>query len=121
MYRQTTRWHTNINERHNALNASDHQAFEILQAVMLYTFVQHHHAHQLLLASVVLDLHEDEDDSIFLLCLLNYQSKTRMVRVVLTIDFFYDNLPGAESASSPSPSRQQNICFVRPILVLPLH
>jgi hypothetical protein len=65
MYRQTTRRRTNVNERHNALNASDHQAFEILQAVMLYTFVQQHHAHQLLLASVALDLHEDDDDTIF--------------------------------------------------------
>ena len=88
MYRRTTRRRTNVNERHNALNASDHQAFEILQAVMLYTFVQHHHAHQLLIASVALDLHEDEDDTIFLLCLLNYQSKTRMVKIILTIDFF---------------------------------
>jgi hypothetical protein len=67
MYRRTTRRHTNVNERHNALNASDHQAFEVLQAVMLYAFVQQHHARQLLLASVVLNLHEDEDDTIFLI------------------------------------------------------
>ncbi len=57
--------------------------------MILYTFVQQHHAHQLLLASVTLDLHEDEDDTIFLMCLLNYYSKTQLVRVVLTIDFFY--------------------------------
>ena len=67
MYRRTTKHQTNVNERHNALNASDHQAFEILQAVLLYSFVQQHHAHQLLLASVVLDFHEDEDDTIFLI------------------------------------------------------
>jgi hypothetical protein len=34
MYRQTTKQWTNVNERHNALNASDYQAFEILQAVL---------------------------------------------------------------------------------------
>jgi hypothetical protein len=89
MYRRTTKRWTNVNERHNALNASDYQAFEILQAELLYTFVQQHHARQLLLASVALDLHKDEDDTIFSMCLLNYQSKTCMVRVVLTIDFFY--------------------------------
>ncbi len=61
----------------------------MLQAVLLYTFMQQHHAHQLLLASVALNLQEDEDDTIFLMCLLHYQSKTRMVRVVLTIKFFY--------------------------------
>jgi hypothetical protein len=120
MYRRTTKHRTNVNERHNALNASDHQAFEILQAVMLYTFVQHQHAHQLLLASVTLDLHEDEDDTIFFMCLLNYYSKTRLVRVVHTIDFFI-NLPRTEGASSPSNSGQPNFCVVRSFLVLPLH
>jgi hypothetical protein len=89
MYRRTTKRWTNINERRSALNASDYQAFEILQAVLLYTFVQQHHAPQLVLAAVAIDLHKDEDDAIFLMCLLNYQSKTRMVRVVLTIEFFY--------------------------------
>jgi hypothetical protein len=55
----------------------------------MYTFVQQHHTRQLLLAAVAIDLHEDEDDAIFLMCLLYYQSKTRMVRIVLTIEFFY--------------------------------
>jgi hypothetical protein len=52
---------------------------------MLYAFVQQHHTHQLLLASVVPDLHEDEDNTIFLLCLLNYHSKTCMVRIVFIV------------------------------------
>jgi hypothetical protein len=121
MYRRTTRRRTNVNERHNALNASDHQAFEILQAVMLYTFVQQHHAHQVLLASVALDLHEDEDDTIFFMCLLNYYSKTQLVRVILTTEFLFDNLPRTEGASSPSYSGQPNFCVIRSFLVLPLH
>jgi hypothetical protein len=36
----------------------------MLQVVLLYTFVQQHHVQQLLLASITLDLHEDEDDAI---------------------------------------------------------
>jgi hypothetical protein len=46
---------------HNALNASDPQAFEVLQAVLLYASVQQHHVRELLLTSIAAGCHEDED------------------------------------------------------------
>jgi hypothetical protein len=45
MYHRTTKQWANMDTCHNALNASNHQAFEILQAVLLYNFVQQYHAH----------------------------------------------------------------------------
>jgi hypothetical protein len=81
---------------------SDHQTFEVLKVVMLYAFAQQHHAHQLLVSSVVPDLHEDEDDTIFLLCLLNDQSKTCMVRIIiLTIEIFYMTIFSEQRVSHP--------------------
>jgi hypothetical protein len=44
MYHRTTKWHTNVMEHYTALKASDHQAFEVLQSVLLNAFVQQHHA-----------------------------------------------------------------------------
>ena len=77
MYRRTTKRRTNVNERNNALNSSDLQAYENLQAILLFAFIKQRHAHQLLLAAIAIDLQDnDEDDSLFMLCLLNYQSKT---------------------------------------------
>jgi hypothetical protein len=88
MYHRTTKWCTNANERHNALNSSELQAYENLQAILLFAFIKQHHAHQLLLAAIAIDLQDnDKDDSLFMLCLLNYQSKTSMVRVLL--HFFF--------------------------------
>jgi len=90
MYRRTTKGRTNVNECHNALNSSDLQAYKNLQAVLLFAFIKQHHAHQLLLAAIVIDLQDDdEDDSLFMLCLRNYQSKTRMVKVLLSVEFFF--------------------------------
>ncbi len=64
MYRRTTKRRTNVNERHNALNSSDHQAYEYLQAILLFAFIKQRHAHQLLLAAIAIDLQDnDEDDS----------------------------------------------------------
>jgi hypothetical protein len=103
MYRRTSKRWTNANERHNALDASDYQAFEILQDVMLYAFVQQHCALELFLAAVALDLHEEDDDTIFILCLLNYQNKTRMVRIVLTIVFFFMTILPEQRVPHPLP------------------
>ena len=89
MYCHTTKWCTNVNERHNALNASDHQAFEVLQAMLLFSFIQEHRARQLLSTSFLLGCHEDHDDTIFSLCLLNYQQKKNVRRILLTMEFFY--------------------------------
>jgi hypothetical protein len=70
------------------------------------------------MAVVALDLQEDEDDSQFMLCLLNYQSKTYMIRVIVSIDlFFHDNLPGAASSLSPLCSYQLNMYCVRTIII----
>jgi hypothetical protein len=41
----------------------------------------------ILLVDVSLDLQEDKDDALLMLCLLRYQSKACMVRII-------DNLPG---------------------------
>ena len=63
MYRRTTKRRTNVNERHNALNSSDHKAYENLQAILLFAFIKQRHA-QLLLAAIAIDLQDnDEDDS----------------------------------------------------------
>ncbi len=89
MYHWTTKWLTIINEHHNALNAMDHGSLGIWDSIGcdVVCFCTAASCHQLLLASVVLDLHENEDDTIRILCLLNYESKTRMVRSFLTIRF----------------------------------
>jgi hypothetical protein len=42
------------------------------------------------MAAIAIDLQDvNEDDSLFMLCLLNYKSKTRMVRVLLMVEFFF--------------------------------
>jgi len=42
------------------------------------------------LAAIAIDLQDnDKDDSLFMLCLLNYQSKTHMVKVLLSVEFFF--------------------------------
>jgi len=42
------------------------------------------------MAAIAIDLQDDnEEDSLFMLCLLNYQSKACMVRVLLTVEFFF--------------------------------
>jgi hypothetical protein len=88
MYLRTTKQHTNVNECHNA--SSDLQAYENLQAILLFAFIKQHHAHQVLLAAIAIDLQDDDkDDSLFMLCLLNYQSKTHMVKVLLSAEFFF--------------------------------
>jgi len=70
MYHQTTKGCTNVNECHNALNASDHQAFETVQAVLLFAFIEQHHTCQLFMPAVALDFqNNDVDDSTFMLCL----------------------------------------------------
>ena len=46
-HRQTTKQHTNVNEHDNALNSSDLQAYENLQAILLFAFIKQRHAHQL--------------------------------------------------------------------------
>jgi hypothetical protein len=82
MYQWTTKRRTNVNECHNALNSSDLQAYENLKAILLFAFIKQSHAHQLLLAAIAINLQDDdEDDSLFMLCLLNYQSKICMVKV----------------------------------------
>jgi hypothetical protein len=71
MYLRTTKQRTNVNECHNA--SSDLQAYKNLQAILLFAFIKQRHAHQLLLAAIAIDLQDDdEDDSLFMLCLLNY-------------------------------------------------
>jgi hypothetical protein len=41
------------------------------------------------MAAIALDLQDNvKDDSLFMLCPLNYQSKAHMVRVILSIEFF---------------------------------
>jgi hypothetical protein len=88
MYCWTPKWHTNVNEHHNALDALHLQAFENLQAILLFAFIKQCHAHQLLMAAIAIDLQDDDEDE-SMLCLLKYQSKTCMVRVLLTIEFFF--------------------------------
>jgi hypothetical protein len=121
MYRRITKHHTNVNEHHNALNALDHQAFEVLQSALLVAPIKQHHIHKLLMAAFALDLQEDED-ALFMLCLLSYQSKTCRVSVILTINFFFMTIFPKQRVPRPlSAPVNLNICFVRPILVLPLH
>jgi hypothetical protein len=67
------------------------------------------------MAAIALDLQDDDkDDSLFMLCLLNYQRKTSMVKVLLTVEIFHENLPRAGRSSSPLSSYQPSICFIRP-------
>jgi len=40
------------------------------------------------MAAIAIDLQDDDEDE-SMLCLLKYQSKTCMVRVLLTIEFFF--------------------------------
>jgi hypothetical protein len=51
--------------------------------VLFYTFVQQHHVQQLLLASITLDLHEDEDDAIESSLQLNFLRQSSSSRECL--------------------------------------
>jgi hypothetical protein len=65
------------------------------------------------MVAVALDLQEDEGDPQFLICLLSYQSKTYMIRVILSIDFVIITIFLEKQAPCPLAP----INRIRPIII----
>ena len=90
MYRRKPKRRTSYDHRYNALTASDVQSLEFLQSSLALAIFRQRQASSLLLTSVGMGLHHNEQGQhIFLLTLLNYVRKARVTKILLFVDHLF--------------------------------
>lgn len=87
MTRHKRKGQTNNKKRRNSLTSRDVQTKNLIQASLLKYFLRQSQAQNLLLICLAMELHKDGAGIIILFSsFLNYQQKSRALRILLVID-----------------------------------
>jgi hypothetical protein len=110
MYCRKPKGRTSYDHRYNALTASDVHSLEFLQALLALAIFPQHQASSLLLTSVGMGLHcNEQGQHIFLMTLLNYMKKARLTKILLFVDFLFMTVfPEQEAPHIVCPVRHRS-------------